>query len=349
MSAVPQFWKTSLEDVRACVEDVKKGTVKMLCRSPGGREVYLVSYGKDNDLHRTANRSSALGAADESCYANRSSAGYRPTLLIVGCIHGGEFEGTAAILNLISLLETGRDLAGAQQPELSALAEQVNWRLIPIATPDGRSHVPFDSLVGMTFEQLRYYNQGTWLDGSLCGWPDCKKIHPVKGHVQYLGGYFNDNGVNLMHDDFFGNMAAETNALLRVTEECAPDFAVLLHGGADTVSCMLRPAYAPSSIKREVGAVEERMLDCCEKAGLPYRREPDDCGEEGTPPASFNLISAMYQLCGAPCVTYESNQGLGFGEVRLTHEQIYRQHMLLFACLCRHVLQKYKMLGGDAD
>ena len=50
----------------------------------------------------------------------------------------------------------------------------------------------------------------------------------------------------------------------------------------------------------------------------------------------------MYHLCGAPCITYESNQGLTDGEtdVSMTHAQIYRQHWILFETLCDHLLDK---------
>lgn len=349
MEIIPDYWKTTLEDIEASIKLVRRGRVSTLCWTPGGRSVYQIFYGRENNLHRTANRSSALGAADESCYADRSAADYRPTVLLAGCIHGGEFEGTAALLNLISLLETGADIAGQPLPELRELAEQVNWVILPCANPDGRSHVPFASMVGKTFEELRYYNQGTWLDGTLCGWPDCKKVHPIKGKVGYLGGYFNDDGVNLMHDDFFGGMAAETNALLRAAEHYAPDFAALLHGGTNCVNQMLHPAYAPTSVKRSIARLEDDLLARCSRAGLPYECTPEDYAEEQTPPPSFNLISAMYHLCGAPCVTYESNQGLDSEGERLNYAEIYQEHIILLEAICSHVLREREKTGGDEN
>ena len=62
--------------------------------------------------------------------------------------------------------------------------------IIPCINPDGRSHIPFDSFVGKSFNDLRYYNQGTWADGTLCGdvnyadvAPHASYITPVPGGV----------------------------------------------------------------------------------------------------------------------------------------------------------------------
>ena len=51
-------------------------------------------------------------------------------------------------------------------------------------------------------------------------------------------------------------------------------------------------------------------------------------GEDtGLPP--FTLTSAMFNTCGEPCVTYETNQGLtNRGNYCLNNDEIYRCHML---------------------
>ena len=111
MSECPEYWKTTLEEIDQQMVGIRKGKRRILCISPGGRPVYAVFYGTENQINRTANLSSALGAGDPSCFVNRKVGNWRPTLLLAGCIHGGEFEGTAALLNLISVMETGKDLA----------------------------------------------------------------------------------------------------------------------------------------------------------------------------------------------------------------------------------------------
>ncbi len=344
MNKIPKFYKTSLFDIENILKSAKKASVSQLCLSAGSRPIYMASYGKLNTFKRTANLSSALGGKNKKCFADKSSTDYVPTLLLVGCIHGGEFEGTAALLNLISIIENGCDLAGKEFLDLKSLCDKINLLIIPCINPDGRSHIPFDSFVGKSFYDLRYYNQGTWKDGTLCGWPECKQKHPIKEYVDYLGGYFNDDGVNLMHDDFFQKKANETQALFDVCEQYVPDFTVLLHGGTNTKNCVLGPAYAPLEIKQRVSGLDELLKTNCEAAGLHYyvASKNTDYGENKNPPVSFNLPSALTQHCGEPCVTYESNQGLtddpnGRG---YSYDEIYNHHLILFETLIKFITQK---------
>lgn len=341
MGNTPIFWKTSLEDISQSVENLKKGKVVMQAESAGGRPVQLIAYGKKNDLKRSANLSSALGAGNKSFYADKSAKEYRPTLLLVGSVHGGEVEGVAALLNLINILETGVDFKGERNEFLSKAAETINILIIPCLNPDGRNRFPFESMVGKTLDELRYYNQGTWKDGTLCGWPGCKQIHPIKEHCDFLGAYFNDDGINLMHDDFFGKKAAETQFLFDVADEYSPDFTILLHGAGHTSNAILKTAYAPDAVKKKIISLEETIKLRCDEEGLCYFITSADVGENKPTPCSFNLISALYHHCGEPCVTYESNQGVesdkGF---KLTFEQMYRSHIILFEQTIKHIEEK---------
>ena len=62
----------------------------------------------------------------------------------------------------------------------------------------------------MTGDDLRFWGQGTWKDGTLCDWPACKRQHPMAGeNIGFLGCYFNDAGINPMHDEFFAPMSPE--------------------------------------------------------------------------------------------------------------------------------------------
>ncbi|MCK9478302.1 MAG: hypothetical protein M0R40_02210 [Firmicutes bacterium] len=338
MRNVPEFWKATLGDVEHMAKGVKKGQTEVICISAGGRPVYRIFYGIKNELSRTANLNSALGAGDITCYANKSSADYRPTLFLTGCIHGGEFEGTVAILNLINILETGVDLGGNKHPKLKELTDFVTLVLIPCANPDGRSRIPFGSFVGKKFKELRYYNQGTWKDGSLCNWPDCKKIHPIKDAVDYLGGYFNDDGINLMQDDFFGDKSAEVAAILKTTDEFAPDFSVLLHGGAETVNCFFRLDYVSKKVIRKIREFEDILAQRCFSEGLNFKKNSRNWEQESEF-SSFNLTSAMHHVCGEPCIVYETNQGLIDEGDPLMHEEIYKHHILLFEELCAFIIK----------
>jgi len=347
MSNVPVYWKTRLDEVEETLKLVKKGVVTCPYHSAGGRPIYMVEYGKSNLPKRTANCSSALGANGSiQCYADKTGEDYIPTVFLCGCVHGGESEGTVAMLNLIKLIETGTDYRGEPNDELRELAQKVHLILVPIVNPDGRSHIPFDTFVGRTFYDLRYYNQGTWKDGSLCGWPECKMVHPIKDYVDYLGGYFNDDGVNMMHEDFIGGkLSTGTQLIFDICREHAPDFSILLHGGSNSMPHILSPDYASLKTKKEIDDVSLAVKERSEKEGIGYYYVPVRNKENNDVPPSFNLISAMHHCCSEPAVTYESNQGLiDHQDPVFDHDQIYLSHNILFLETFRVTLKRYGKL-----
>jgi len=121
MNTVPQYWKTSLAAVDDAVKEIKRGRVEITAYSAGKRPIYKIEYGESGVVHGRANLSSALGARDIKYFADKSGEDYKPTLFLVGCMHGGEFEGVSAILNLIKLMETGTDYAGREERSLVSL------------------------------------------------------------------------------------------------------------------------------------------------------------------------------------------------------------------------------------
>ena len=346
MSNIPVYWKTRLDEVEETLKLVKKGKVTKVYDSAGGRPIYKVEYGTSNfpTPKGTANLSSAIGGQSYEAYADKTGVDYIPTVFLVGCIHGGEFEGTAAILNLIKLIETGTDYAGNRNDDIVSLAERSHLILIPMVNPDGRSHIPFDSYVGRTFQDLRYYNQGAWKDGSLCGWPDCKKIHPIKDYVSYLGGYFNDDGVNMMHEDYFSaNVSSGSRLVLDVCRTEAPDISILLHGGSNCTNCLFPVYYISGNARKAIMAFQESYKELCDKNGVRYQITPfPSCEEDHSRFKPFTLTSAMHHCCGEPAFTFESNQGLcDHGNVIYDYDEIYKAHMLLFAEMIRFALRKY--------
>src|SRR5712691_816881 len=85
-------------------------------------------------------------------------------------------------------------------------------------------------------------------DGTPWGWPGVKQRHPMRRDGGLLGAYFNDNGVNLMHDEFFAPLAPETKALLRLAREEAPDYILNLHSHGVNPE-ILATAYVPRYCK----------------------------------------------------------------------------------------------------
>ena len=332
--SLPIYWRSTIEDLGEALKLVKRGVVTRAGESAGKRPIYRVEYGKSNVKLGRANLSSALGAHDVRFYADKTGEDYVPTLFLSGSVHGGEFEGTMAILNLIKIMETGTDYAGCEHPELLSLMEKIHLVLIPIANPDGRSRIPHRSVVGMTFDEFRYYDQGTWKGGELCGWPGCKSIHPIKEECEFLGGYFNDDGVNMMHEDFFGEISNESKILIDVCRKEVPDLSIQLHGGTNCICTLLPNEYGSLENLERCMRLSNAVKVTLEENGIPYK-----VSGVGVISSAFGLKGAMHHVCGEPVLTFESNQGLlDCGAACYTYDEIYRSHMLLFEESAKYVL-----------
>ncbi len=327
---LPEFWKSSLKDTDDIVASVKKGRVTTT-NSSGGRPIYLVEYGTPNDYsYRTTNFNSAAGAHDITCYADKSREGTKPCVFLVGGMHGAEFEGTVAILNLINIIENGVDLAGNKYPSFEGIEERMHLLLIPFANPDGRARVPVDAFCETSQDEFRKWAQGTWKkDGSLAHWPGCKKVHPIKEASDFLGSYFDDNGINLMHDDFFNPWSETTKFLLGIADKYVPDVTCLLHGGGPSIPHITRPNFVPYYYKEQNYKIAMRLKEGCRKNGLEFV-VPEIVPIEKEQNSSFNAVSAFIAKCGTVCFTYESNQGIGGYERCYPLDVIYKHHMLLF-------------------
>ena len=332
--SLPIYWRSTIEDLDEALKLVKRGVVTRAGESAGKRPIYRVEYGRSNFKLGRANLSSALGAHDVRFYADKTGEDYVPTLFLSGSVHGGEFEGTMAILNLIKIMETGTDYAGCEHPELLSLMEKIHLVLIPIANPDGRSRIPHRSVVGMTFDEFRYYDQGTWKGGELCGWPGCKSIHPIKEECEFLGGYFNDDGVNMMHEDFFGEISNESKILIDVCRKEVPDLSIQLHGGTNCICTLLPNEYGSLENLERCMRLSNAVKVTLEENGIPYK-----VSGVGVISSAFGLKGAMHHVCGEPVLTFESNQGLlDCGAACYTYDEIYRSHMLLFEESAKYVL-----------
>ena len=325
----PSFWKTDLEYIEKVYREANKCTEKrILCQSAGKRPLYMLAYGEKKMLG-SANYSSALGGRDRRCF---SPEGQNPCVILIGAVHGQETEGVAALSNLISLIETGNDLSGKTNDRLLDLIKGIRLVIVPVANPDGRARVEPDCMVGRTLEELRYWGQGTWRDGSLCGWPECKRIHPIKSAAGFLGGYYNDDGINLMHDNFFYPMAEESRAILSLCESEAADFVIHLHGGGNIKGGMLPTEYVTAECSLAIDDLYKRCQAIGDHEGLEFFHGSIPGVPSGENPPSFNLVSATHHVCGAVAACYESNECIidDLTGPHLSHTQILRMHEILF-------------------
>ena len=348
----PDYWRTGLDDIEKAIAGVKKGKVEIVCLSAGGRPVYQIFYGEPNDVKNQANVSSAMAVATRVLpagttnnlvyYADKSSKDYRPTLYLVGAIHATEVEGTAALMNLISILETGKDLRGVEFPLITQSAEKMNFIINLCANPDGRARFPYHSVVGLHPDISNYYTMGTWKGGELSSYPLNKSVHPMLPALKegdFLGCYYNDDGINLMHDFFFTNPSNETKALLQTAEKHAPDFTVLFHSGGNNIFHTAGSGYLVIPAKTKIRSFVSALRARYQTKGFEFGSSNGTDGINDSDTGFFNLTSALTHVTGEPCITFESNSSSDAPGTRYTHEQIYNQHMMLFEELCKFVLK----------
>ena len=335
---LPKFWIGDVKGVSARLEKLTRGTARTIAISPGGRPIHLVTFGKKEKLGHKANFNSAIGGREPAAYMNKA-ARKKPVILFVGPVHGAEVEALTGLVNFINIMESGQDLRGKQQAKLRALGEQCRLLIIPEGNPDGISRFEPRSLCGMEGDDLRFWGQGTWSDDTFCGWPQSKRRHPMAGDdVGFLGCYFNDKGINPMHDEFFEPMGPEAPAILKVAAAEGPDLAVSLHSH-ENKPAVLRPAYVTVEIQQDIRSLAERCYGILAERGLPHGGFFEAKPEGGGNPSPFNLTSALYHVSGAGSFTFECPHGLKEG-CRVSFEQILDIQLSLYEAMLRHEIDK---------
>lgn len=335
---LPDFWVGDLNGLTSRLESLNRGRATAIGITPGGRPMHLVSYGQKEPVTHLANYNSAIGAREPSAYMDKA-ARKKPVVFFVGPVHGHEVEALTGLVNLIRIMETGKDLRGKDQTALRQLGDRCRLLIIPAGNPDGVARFEPRSLQGMTGEDLRFWGQGTWKDDTLCGWPGCKRQHPMTGdNVGFLGGYFNDAGINPMHDEFFTPMGPEAPAILKVAIEEGPDLVVSLHSH-EPAPALLRPAYVPTEVQQDIRSLAAEYYALLDKRNLPHDSPFEARPEGGKNPESFNLTSALHHVCGAGSFTFECPHGLSDG-CPVTFEQILDIQLTLYEAMLQHELDK---------
>ena len=337
---MPEFWIGDVTDLPARFAKLTEGKVTTIATSPGGRPVHLIEYGKAEKLESKANFNSAIGAREPSVYMDKT-ARKKPVILFVGPVHGAEVEGLTGLVNFINIMETGKDLRGSNHAELRVLGGQCRLLIIPDGNPDGIARFEPRSLCGMTLNDLKFWGQGTWSDDTFCDWPQSKRQHPMVGdNTGFLGCYFNNAGINPMHDEFFDPMGPEAPAILKIARKEGPDLAVSLHCHSNKPA-LLRPAYVTTEIQQDVRAMAQRCYELLADRGLPQGSPFTVKTEGGENPSPFNLTSAMYHVSGASSFTFECPHGLTEG-CQVNFEQILDIQLTLYEAMMRHEIDKKK-------
>jgi hypothetical protein len=339
-SDLPDFYKATLSDIETELKAITKGSYTTIAHSPGGLPVYAVYYGVKDEFHSQANYNSAVAARNPAFYAKKNSD-TKPVIFFLGPVHGQESEGLVGLLNLIHIAETGKDHRGREWPQIKEYFDQFRVIIIPNGNPDGRHRSPYDTFVGLPEDIMTKYGQGTKLDGTPWRWPHAKALHPMKGDVEILGAYYNDDGINLMHDDFFEPMASETKAIFKVAREEVPDMTVSLHSCSCT-PFVIQNSHVPLFMKKRIADFALGLNNRFIKEGLPnrganYSLSLADDDEEFPPRASFNLVSALHHATGTMSFTFESPHGTI--EDGATYENILDIQLTLYQEMFEYILQ----------
>jgi len=337
---LPAFWVGDVATIARRCASLKQAEVRVIATSPGSRPLYLVAYGEREVVPARANFNSAIGGRDPAAFVDKA-ARRRPVVLFVGPVHGQETEGLTGLANLIEVMETGHDRRGQPQPALQELGRRCRLLIIPDGNPDGLARFAARTLQGMEADDIRFWGQGTWADGSLCSWPECKRQHPMAGpNVGFRGCYFDDAGVNPMHDEFFNPLGPEAPAILKVAQREGPEMAVSLHSHAGNPT-VLRTAFVPLEVQEQARDLARDYYALCDERGLPHGGLYEAQPEKGPVPAPFNLTSALYHISGANAFTFECPHGVrGEKACQVSLEQILEIQLALYEAMLRWALAR---------
>ena len=305
---IPSFWITTVDEVTLFLKKyVHKGKLEIIGTSAGGRPIRAVVYGQPRKGKGTTTFSGSLGFGNVGAY--RGPDHNKTVYMGMSSVHGGEFEGIVGTVNLISVIETGKDLRGKEWPEITALVTKLDRIiLIPIVNPDGRARIPLrmEAYRDTTFTVAEFLNTGGKPDGTITGWPQIKEFIPMDfNRPGFPGGYPNDAGVNIQHDDFLGKRQPETQALFNLTEQEKPDLIINMHTGAVFMQ-MHRPFCEPA-LSTAFDTLYTYVHSGLALHGLQNTKDPKVAADlSSAPNGVYNLDGALNLHCGALSVVVES-------------------------------------------
>lgn len=305
---IPSFWLTTVDEVTNFLKkNVRRGQLEVIGISAGGRPISAVVYGQPRQGKGTTTFSGSLGFGNVRAY--RGPDHKKTVYMGIAAVHGGEFEDIVGMVNLISVIETGKDLRGKEWPEIITIVEQLDRLiLIPIVNPDGRARIPLrmEAYRGTNGTIAEFLDTGGKPDGTITGWPQVKEFIPVDfSRPGFPGGYPNDAGVNIQHDDFFGKRQPETLALFNLTERERPDLIINMHTGA-VYMLMSRPFGEPA-LYTAFDSLFRYVHTGLALYGLQKTKDPKvEADPRRISMSVFNLDGALNLHCGALSVVVES-------------------------------------------
>lgn len=300
----PDFWRSQWSDV---VAQAAESSCEIIGRSAGGSEIPAFCYGELEPVTSTATISSAMASGRPGCFYDPQQR-KKPSLALIGSIHGGETEGIAFCLNLIRLLETGRDWQGCAWSELKKTMEQFRLTIVPCLNPDGRQTAAVHHLNGAELEDLFLVQQGLLADGTPFQGRKVMETQPIPpGFLQFMGGYYNADGVNLQVDDFFGpGIAPENAAIQSLFRREIPDAFLSMHAHGASAAFLTPNAFLSPGYQRKQIEAAGFILSKLHGQQILFKTP----GEIAVPPWSFSFQHWLHHMTGATPLLFEFCHGM---------------------------------------
>ncbi len=280
--AVPNFWLGNLGGVDNYLRHrLHKGALGQFGASSLGYPLHVVEYPHE-------------GAAK---------------FMVIGGTHGHEPGGVASVMNLIHLLETGRDLAGQPHDRLLELAGSLHLYLVPCLNPDGRSVCP-DSFYCQGLDTTSAYASGIQKNGDLVPYDadseePCYYFDPAD--ALFVGGQFNGAGWAInrrLSDDH--SEAVEVQSLLEFVQGPGVQAAIDLHACGYNFAFQVRSHEAPYwPIMREWQSRAEFLFRSKDRVLGKLHGD----GDPPTPPSFFFNSALLHQHAQLMYMAYEGRQG----------------------------------------
>ncbi len=334
---IPSFWISTVEDVAEYLyQQVKKGQIEIIGTSAGGRPIRTVVYGNARQGKGTSTFSGSLGFRNVKAYRGRDHD--MKVYWGMAGVHGFELEGIVGMVNLISVIETGKDLRGKAWPEITELVAKLDRLvLIPIVNPDGRTRLPLHMgrYYGGDDTIHEYLNTGGNPDGTKIGWPQIKEFIPLDfGKPIFPGGYPNDAGVNIQHDDFFGKIQPETQALFDLATRERPDLIINMHTGA--VYMNMHRSFCEPVLSDIFDSLYKYVHNRLTIENLQGKKNIKDINPQRAEQGGYNFDTALNLHCGALSVVVESPSHTFDGKTTDGTLALHTPEMLLDAQLICH-------------
>ena len=214
---------------------------------------WLSNFGKiQNYLHQRLSEGKLYEAGKSSLGYPVNVVEYQRNdcvkLMVIGGTHGHEPGTVASAMNLIHIMETGRDLADKPHDHLLDLLQGIHLFVVPCLNPDGRTVCP-DTFYALSTDTVKVYSSGLQKDGSLIPYESGSE-EPLyyfdPADAIFMGGQFNGAGYAINRRRSCNESdAVEVQAVFEFVRDRGLDAIIDLHACANNFAIQARSHESP--------------------------------------------------------------------------------------------------------